>query len=275
MNEQEIRAAERQARWEIDCVNRGVDRYINSVEQAERKASERGESAVADTKEGMKLSRMILKEYVPAIREFQRQCAAQIADSTAGRKPIHLWLAADTISPEKMAFITVRTVLSRPADASTVLAVEIADRIRTEREFELFKERQNREEREQREAGEDRPSNVYKLMKRYVKDISPRSFKKWAKKAAEVDKLNWSKEEKLALGQHLLGLLCEYGGGCFETRKVPPRFIGRSSRGYATVDVVYRTEKAEELLKEERGMVGINQPWLTPMICKPRPWVMT
>lgn len=261
-----IRSVEEQMRWEVRNVQRGIEMYRASERRAEEK---QGAGFIADTKPGMKMMAAIMPTLVAAIEARQREGVGFLK----GRGVTPTWvLPLLSISPEKAAFITLRTVLGHPEKKVTPLALSIANRCQTEREFEMFAEAERMRVSEgkltkgEETLGLEKPRNIVALMKEYAGEVNERTFKKWRQKADAWERLGWSQEDREHLGALLVYELVMNAGNWFEIRMV------HAEDRQATQRTLHMTPEAQAFLGHARELAEVNRPWLTPMIAPPKAW---
>jgi hypothetical protein len=174
-----------------------------------------------------------------------------------------------SLDAEKIALITARTALSFSRQERLVpqLAVAVANRIREQRNFELWQDAEREKVKLAKEAGKS-AVNLVEVMKRSVKAVDARTVRKWIKKAEEFDKVEWSTEEKIHLGVLLVRLLAERGGGWFAIKNVNSHNKGRIT----TEQRLVLTDEAREFLAYHHAQSELTRPWLLPMLSPPNPW---
>src|SRR6202040_2658924 len=94
-----LEAIERQRRWEMESVTRGITRYREAVEAA----------SLADTDAGQRMLVDIMSNVVPAIEAAQEEALAGIA-RLSGRWP-EWWFPIMSLDAHKMAFIAARSAV--------------------------------------------------------------------------------------------------------------------------------------------------------------------
>jgi hypothetical protein len=250
----DIAAIERQQRWEVESVDRGVQRYREAEAEVEMYAdSEPGKRMMVDT----------MRRLVPAVEAAQAEALKTLTDPQAGRRPEWM-LPILCLGAEKLALITARFAVSgssRSDGVATSVASNIASAVKLEREFELWRDKQ-------KERGKAGAIDLYKLMTGRVKRVDARTAKKWMKKAEDLDRIEWDTETKVVFGMKLLELLVEHGGGYHEIVVVG---AGSNSRR-TTTRYVRLTAAAEAYVKDINSSTELDRPWLMPMLCPPQPW---
>lgn len=256
---------QRQIAWEIESVERGVQRY--------REAQSDG--TVADSNPGQEMLSRIMRPLVIAIKAAQEEAIAGI--SAPKGRPSTWWWPILLLSAEKMAVITARVPLQcigsglyATGMAATAAAVMIASQIKTEREFELWREAQGRREKEAKTRG-DKAVNLYKLMLGRVKKVDARTASKWMRQSKQLDRIEWTTEMKVHVGMKLLALLIEHSGGFFDVGK----YKKVTGRRLQTVKLIVLTDEAKEFLYRRHAQNELTRPWLMPMLVPPVPWTRT
>lgn len=262
LEEERLRQIEKQQRWELESVERGINRYRALVADAD----------LADTTPGMQLMGTILNGLIPAIREAQEEAVASITTSRAGRRqpwagPILM------LEAEKLAVITARSAMSteqRTRPSATSLANRIGTEIKQQIEFDRWKAAQNAAAEAARKAGEPW-LNHYRLMLSRSKTIDSRAARRWMQKGEAYEKEDWSTATKLHIGGKLLTLLVEHGGGAFEFEMV----ASTRGRTRSTECQVHLTDLAKQFVASRHAESELTRPWLLPMKCPPKEWKET
>lgn len=260
-----INAIEEQKAWEVEGVNRGVARYRKEVAKANQKGNE------ADLPPGERMMVELIGNMAPAINEKVQDALDRIvAGNGASRFP---WLLPMlSLTGEQWAYITGRTALSF-ADrerSATHVALAIAGRGRDQVDLENWKDHESSLKAEAKGRGATHRS-VYDEMIRRVKTISPRSARKWMKKCATFERSDWSLETRTHVGNLLLHVLVENGGGWFQFDLVYSTERGRftSERRLKLTDI------AREYLQYHHAQSELTRPWMLPMLCPPNDWRMS
>ncbi len=248
------RLLEIQRERETSCISEGVRRYKEDVIAAKARGEE------LDTPPGVRLSVDILPALEAAIKGAQDEAVKSLGAGTPA-----LWCGPILfLSAAKIAVITLRTVLGSPFEAKAQkLAWGIATNIRTEREFELWKDAERDKVREDPDE-----VDVHKLMLRNIRKINTRAAKEWMRKSGTYAPVNWTTAQKLSLGSALLQLLVWEGKGWFEFVTIVTRKNGKPN----SVSTVRLTKLGRSYLEEQHDIVAEWRPWLTPMVVPPLRW---
>jgi hypothetical protein len=265
--EERTRAIEAQQRWETEGVERGIARYRRMLADAVKQGNE------ADLAPGQKMMHEILKNLVPAIIASKEE----ELDKLQGRgNPAISRLPLFCLDPHKVALITARAALAsaRAGRHATSLALLIAQQVRDERNFELWRQSEANRAKAEKQRGIPKPIDMFKVMTARVKAVNARSARAWMKRAEKMardfDKLEWPKEDRIHFGMHMIKLLVEQGGGWFETTL----YWVHGKGGPATERHVVLSETAKEYLNLHHAQCELTRPWLLPMICPPNDWRM-
>jgi len=253
------------AEFETSGISRGVERYNNELSKDISQFSDTGRSAFADSDVGSKLVDQCMKPLVIGFYEIQSE--AQQGFGSKGHNAVW-WGPILCLSPEKLAAITIRTVLAglQPEVAHarkwTACALLIGQNMKQEREFDLWKDRNYREAREQGTI------NLYKVMIRRVKKIDPRAVRRFMRMSTDIDRLDWTKEVRLHVGMKCLDTLIRFGNGWFECH-----FAGKGYGRTRHVEKTVRlTEIARRAIEDDHERCELNRPFLLPMLCEPVRW---
>lgn len=263
MTEQETRSIERQQRWEMDAVSKGIERYRENDQKA------LSEGRLAETKPGIRMLNAIMPHFSEALKA--RRHEAQEGFGAGARNIPHWWMPILALSPEKLAYITIRTVMSASeAEVEVrVVASRISRACEMERHLDLFKEAERQREKAMAMDGHEKPENVYKLMCHYAREINPRTFKRWKSKVDNFNVEPWGNDVCMAFGTLLIHTLVEHGGGWFQVRTVT---MPSRSRAHTTKKYLEMTPEAVAFLGDHRSLDEVNRPWLVPMLTKPVRW---
>jgi hypothetical protein len=263
--EERTRAVEAQQRWETEGVERGIMRYRRTLADAIKQGNE------ADLQPGQKMMHEIMRNLVPAILASRVEEKAKLqgrGNPSLSRLPLFC------LDEHKIALITARCALAsaRAGRHATSLALLIAQQVRDERNFEIWRSSEAEKAKAEKQRGVPKPIDMYKVMVSRVKEVDARSARAWMKRAQKMardfDKLEWSKEDRVHFGMHMIKLLVEHGGGWFETTL----YWVHGKGGPATERHVVLSENAKEYLNLHHAQCELTRPWLLPMICPPNDW---
>lgn len=252
---------EREMRWETEGVAGVAGMAARGKVRAEKFLAD---AELADTVIGKRIINELLGPMTAAIKAMQANVVEGLAK---GGNRANGWLVL-CLEPDKLAYITLRASLTFQFQQVVSLSVRIADMVKAQREFDLWKQRQMEREKENRERGVY-AVNLYKTMIAYRgNNVNPRVAAHWIKRSGDVDRLPWTKEEKIALGKALINVLVATGGKWFTLEK---RTKGTGDRSQ-TVTEVRLTPEAIQWIDEEQDIVAALRPWLLPMLIQPRDW---
>lgn len=256
MSETTVRAIERQQRWEMDGIAEGVKRYQRQIAGAD----------VVDTPPGQKAMNDAMKSLIPALKLAQEEAFNGIQ---RGRDsgPANWWWLITLLSPEKLAFITVRSILQCPlvdnhsGRPESRIVLHIGQSVRQQVEWEIW---QQREKAKEKETDGEYQSPLRWAIHHAKQNVNLYTFQKWARKLDGVEKVEWTRTQKMQVGAKLLREAVENGGGWFEVRTATK--YGKTYRN------VHLSEVAIEALADISSRMEVSRPLLTPMRCPPKPW---
>jgi DNA-directed RNA polymerase len=268
-----------EVKWEREAVERGVKRYRDSLFD-EREDGSVVPVGAADTRPGMAIMRDCMRPLVAAIREAQAEAIEGLGSSAKQGRPQIWWYPILCLGAEKIAFIVLKTVLSAPhresktsghnlpaARTRLALAREIGRHIQTEREFEMWRDQENKLAKEQK-----RP-NYWYMLRNFAPQVDERAFKKFSKQSGQYVRMEWSLTLRVHIGTRLLALLIEQGGGWFEQVYVLRRSTG--GRRFGQEARICLTQKAYDWMEDRHGFNEEQRPWLLPMLVQPLDWAET
>jgi DNA-directed RNA polymerase len=256
--------------WEQESVDRGVKRYRDSLLD-ERENGEVVPVGIDETQPGMMILKECLKPLIAAVREAQADAVEGLGGSNG--RPQIWWYPILCLSAEKMAFITIKSVLAAPLVTGRIhartrlsLSIEIGRHIQVEREFEKWKERENKM------AKQERRPNYWYMLRNFAPQVDERAFKKFAAQSGQYERLDWSRALRIHIGTRLLALAVEHGGGWFEERYVLKKARGQRAGKEARIGL---TPTAYEWLEARHEFNELQRPWLLPMLVQPLDWAET
>lgn len=265
-------AIDEQIRREMDFVDRGVQRYRESLVRKKKDGTTQGVE-VGETKPGMRIIQEVMETLVPAIAAVQEEAAEALANPKPG-KPAVFWYIIQFLSPEQLAFITIRTALTeriappnnrtRPVSAisrettTTRAAISIANVVKLQMEWEAYKKKSRDA------AKEGLAKDVAAALQARAKQLNPKLVRRWQAKLDGFERFSWTHEEKLNVGMVLLDLLVRHGRGWFELD-----YVVAAGRNYRVLQL---TPAAIEYLTQETEALAYARPVLMPMIVPPKPW---
>jgi hypothetical protein len=246
---------ERQKEWEMRGVRDGVERYRRRMRDRE----------VADTDHGRATAMTAMRDLAPAVAAAQDDAFKAATSPTPGRRAPPWAAPIMTLPADVLAFITVRALFNAaPTDLGGVplvnLALAVGKTCRLELEFEQWREDSKERHKEDREV----PDVAADILRRSKGPPSPKAFARWKRKLGDIRKVEWPKDLRLALGAKLLKLACEHGAGFFEAKLV--------KGGQGQQWRVFKTEAAQDALRNRAETAELSQPVIRPMICRPLPW---
>jgi len=253
--------------WERGAVGRGISRYRQSLYTINEDGSTEMRE-LADLEPGTAMLRELVTNLAPIVSAAAVEAKAKLADHKSGRWE-NWWYPILSLEPKAWVVIAAKAVLSQSGQNGQFvrsvrsIALEIGRNGKLEVEFREWKKAQNEKSKE---SG---APNWWKLMQSRSPGIDERAFRKFKAKSKELDRVDWSREMRLAIGVKLLTLMVESGGGWFtfaKRKKV-------DGRGFTSENVVELTDLAKSWIKGRHRGNELSRPWLVPMIVEPRPWV--
>lgn len=262
--ESEIEALERQKDIEVRSIDRGVERYWQSVGSGMN-------TSVTD--------RAIVKMLGPVADGIAEYVSGLVTNR--GRKtPADMVMAL--VDPRKLAFITARTVLSSGTNIVGRLAGAVGELVEQEATLNAFKTSERERVKKAKEDGDtEAHKNLVWCMKRYTKyDQLTAKHKKntMAKFMARVEQtanMGLTSRDRVMIGTRLIVLLTRFASDWFILRVVPWRELGIDrgiKRSHERVQAIFLTSGADSWFTEAHANAEIRRPWNVPMIVPPTPW---
>ena len=254
---------DRQRELEMSSVTRGVDRYFATL-QADQERDREFDSSVGQSV----VSQMVTRTY-PEVLELQKTAKENlVAAQTSGRR-LQGWEMAVAISdPYKLAYIAVRSAVAKPKGAAGSDRTAIGSRIGQISNLELqWLELREGEHERAADAGE---RSRIALLKREVKQINPRSVKKWLRRLDDITTTDWGQEVQVKLGLTMLALVLKACDEFLELLTYKEQ-KGAKIREVSIVQLKESVRRHMDISHDERSD---QQPWMLPMIHPPRPWTI-
>lgn len=244
---------EEQRRMELAGVDEGVSKFRQMLT----------DTALADTGTGRKIFKETMQMIVPAIREAQQQAVEGITNSGPGVRPVWWWYIS-FVSPEKLAYIALRSVLNirmvksgmgRPA-RNICLTIGLA--VKQQVEFEKWL-RDSKDE-----AKNTGGPDLAQRLVRTAKNLNQRQWRNWTNRIEAIQTLDWRRDVRMHIGAKILELVIENGGGFFELKYVQVR--------NKTERQVFLSDACRAMMEDINAQLELSSPVLRPMIIEPRPW---
>lgn len=245
---------EDQKMMEGECVETAVKKYRDSLINAR----------LADTMPGRAIFEDAMRNMIPKISEAQDMAVDGIGNGPRGVKPTWWWYLP-MVEAEKLAFITIRAILSIKMNdggvgrKASAICAEIGGAVKAQVEFERWRRSSAKYAKET-----DTENFAEKLIRR-TKNFNQRQFGNWKRKIDSIEVLDWNRTEKLHVGAVLLKMAVEYSGGYFRMEYVQIR--------NKTERQVFLSEAARLMIEDINSDIEANHPTLRPMIVEPREWV--
>ena len=244
---------EEQRRIELAGVEEGVQKFRRLL----------AEGRIADAGAGRKIFTEVMQLIIPAIREAQQEAIEGIANSGPGVRPVWWWYIS-FVSPEKIAYIALRSVLSiRLAQASLGrparnVCLDIGLAMKQQVEFEMWL--RNSKDEAKNSGGVDLAARLV----RTAKNFNQRQWGNWSRRIKSIETLEWRRDVRMHIGAKILDLVIENGGGFIELKYVQIR--------NKTERQVFLSDSCRAMMEDINSQLEFNAPVLKPMIIEPRPW---
>lgn len=253
---------EAQKRFEIKHTELGVERFHKSIASA----------TISDTPLGRKVAKDVLAPMAKEIKRVQKRAAKELR-TVGGRDPWGGWRPLlMTLKADKLAVITLRTIMSNvhPGDMHSAPSVAVVSRLigqncRYELEFEMWRQAEA-------EAAKLDPkhTDMFKLMMEYNPNPNAAVVRRWRsrmqKRVVRIHQEPWTLEQRVGMGSCLVDVLVRKGGGWFE--------ITRFTMRRKTMQVIHFSTPAIKALGKTVNDLEVSKPYLLPMTCPPKPWVI-
>jgi len=240
---------------EMAGVDEGVERYQATLQDPATRLS--------DTAAGRKIFNETMSLLVPAVREAQDIAIDGIANSGKGLRP-QWWWYISFVSPEKLAYITMRSILGmRVANGgvgrkATHICLEIGQAVKQQVEFEKWLAESKRTAKET--GGRDLAAQLV----RRAKNFNQRQWGNWCRKIDSIETLDWRRDVKMHIGSKLLELSLENTGGFFRLEYVQIR--------NKTERQVFLSDACQSMIEDINSRIEAMSPVLKPMLIEPQPW---
>lgn len=248
--EPHIADIEKQIRWEMSGVERGVDRVRSQMQ----------DQGVGDSEVGMKIMRRVVPPLIALITEAQAEASEAI--DKRGRPLLWWWLIL-TLPADQLAVITLKATLTeKPRDFTLAMSVSkvasVISRITwTQVDYARWKEAQGEK------APED---NQYQHYLRRTKVPDAKSFKRFSERIQRVRLEKWDHDAGVVFGAKLIALLAEAAPDWFEISTT------RLRGSILTEKQLVMTDAARDAILDLTEQSELSRPMLLPMITPPADW---
>ena len=250
-----------QERLERDSIQRGIDRYVNNLEREDARGRAM-DSPVVD-----KILRKVIRKIIPDMVALQERGLQHNREVVAKGGQEYTWgWRVNLVCAEALAYIVVKTIVGTRHGAASLQhhATRIGHTVQCEY---WWSEARRLERARTKDTGE---FNRIDLLKRTVREIKPKTIRKWMRKLDDLGIQAWSAQDRAQVGAVLLDAVLPHMGDIFEVRVV------RTKKGTAhrmESKVVIKDEFLE-LLQEQHMASAMCRPWLLPMVTPPIEWTM-
>lgn len=248
-------AEDEQIAHEMAGVEEGIKKYRDSLNDPQLK--------IADTAAGRKIFNETMAMLIPAISEAQDEAIQGIANGGKGKPPVWWWYIS-FVSADKLAFITMRSILSaRMANnqmgrKASAVCLDIGGGVKNQIEFEKWLRESKKTAKET--GGPDLASRLV----RRAKNFNQRQWGNWCRKIDSIETLDWRRDAKMHIGSKLLQLALESTGGFFTMEYVQIR--------NKTERQLFLSEPCRAMIEDIHSRVEVASPVIKPMLVPPRPW---
>lgn len=250
--------------WEHFQVAKGIERYRRTLVK-ERKDGTTAARSLEETKPGQRIATELIGPVVEAVENALKGYAETLNESGPALKKLPDDLTAlSTLPAETLAACAVLTALANPVEASyQSVRIACAARVRHELEYQEWRRKEAEAEKDRKESGED-GINMFKLMlRRNNGEIDKRVFDNWSKKAGTLVKIEWDQDQKVRIGDCLMGILVE-ATTWFKVENVFAPETGKMKLTFGmTPEALQKTVALD-------AQCELQRPFLAPMICEPK-----
>lgn len=240
---------------EMAGVNAGVERFEKSMLDPAMRLS--------DTAAGRKIFNETISLLIPAIRDAQEIAIEGIANGGKGVRPVWWWYIS-FISPEKLAYMTMRAILGVRMASGGVgrkasgICMDIGLAVKQQIEFEKWLSDSKRTAKET--GGRDLAAQLV----RRSKNFNQRQWGNWTRKIDSIETLDWRRDTKMHIGSKLLELALANTGGFFTLTYVQIR--------NKTERQVFLSEPCRAMIEDIHSRVEVMSPVIKPMLAPPIQW---
>lgn len=243
----DLHEIEGQKHWELDGVERGVQKVRQDLDS----------QRVADSQLGSALAQRAVPALMARIKRAQKEAEAGVSSGARGR-PSPWWMMVLMFKADTLAVITIKKAMSfMPRDftfnpALTGLASDINAALRDQLDYEMWRA-------ESKEARKD----VDRFFENY--DLNARNLKRLREKMKRTREEGWPRDTGIQFGTLLLNWLAEAVPEWFKIEQARLRG-GRWEYQFQF------TEEAKEALFKISEQSELSRPSLLPMIVPPAEW---
>lgn len=258
---------DQQLQLEQDSINKGMERLRQQL------ADDTAKGRAVENPVGQAHVRRLLDRSVDNVKALQLKAKKSIREGmTTGRRLAGWELPVAMMDVDVMTFIALHSMCNRAIADDKVADTRMAGTIGDLCNLQLRYNQLSEEEKGRVKEGESEPAyNRLMMLKREVKQVNPRSVKKWLKKMDDIATDVWSKKDRYAVGYQLIEAILESCPDVFERVNVTTA----GPKGPVTRVSILFTDHAKSTLENRLRGMGLNMPWLLPMVCQPKPWTPT
>jgi DNA-directed RNA polymerase len=250
---------------EKQSVSQGIERLRQAIEIDRAKGRE------FDNVVGQAMVKRLIERTVERVGDLRREAKKKsLAAKTTGARTGGWEDAARLMDVDTLAFITLRTMCNAVGRGlrEQQIAKTIGDMCNMQVQYEELQAQERA-----RVKGEDPDPRYNRLafLRREVKQINPKSLRKWLKKLDDLATTQWDQQTKLALGGNLMEVVMDELSDIFWMETIMTKLNGKVSKK----NILRFTDEAHKRLDIRLAAMGANSPWLQPMVCMPKPWTAT
>jgi DNA-directed RNA polymerase len=250
-----------QLELERDAVNRGIDRYFKNQSEAVERNRE------FDNTVAHREMRSDLELLAKGLRTLRREARAKMLKATMVGTRIQGWEpCVEAMDSQSLAFICMKTLVTAGREEQRVqrVATTIGRMVNLELRWQAAR---RAETKAAKERGHQPPNRI-EMMKRRVKIIDPKSVTKWLKRFDDLNTDVWSKKLQFQVGVVVLKVALEVLPHVV-TKRTVYNGSGVTRRSRLLLEL---TPEFTEKLKVAHEAEALRQPWLLPMIERPKAW---
>jgi DNA-directed RNA polymerase len=254
---------DRQLHLERESINRGMERMREQL-AADVMAGRAAENPVGQAQ----LARLV-ERTVDGVKRLQLNGKRALRKGMTTGQRLSGWeLPLCMMDVDVTTYITIHTMFNSAMSGEAAAETKIAKKIGEVCNLQLRYNQLRSGEKERVKEGGSPSYNRIEIMKREVKAVNPRSVKKWLRKMSDVETDIWPVRTRLAVGFQLLQAILEQCPDIFERVE----HMEGTHNGPKTRVRIGLTEHAQQTIEKRMRGMGMNMPWMLPMVCEPTPW---
>ena len=248
-----IAQIERQIENEIQASDRGVERYKASLKDRD----------LVDTAPGSAAMQACITDVIDSINRKQIELGFRFIEGARGPSPCLAYLLA--LSPEKLAIITARTILTIPRAGEVTtwrvainVAQRIGNRVVAECEFEKWRKASAAAAKNK----EDSWDAAHWLVN-VARKVDFKSWQRWKRKRNDITEIKVTPVEAIKIGDVLLWCAAQTEWFSMDLKYTAAR---------KTRKTIAMGEKLLKAITVADERLAVCRPYFMPMVCEPKPW---